>query len=538
MLTKRIEGSLEKNGLYKMLETLANEKSTGWLSIATKNFEMGNIYIRNGIIIHADIINRKRRIGDILVAEGFISKEDVQKAITIQKKRHKYVPLGVILLEMGVILAPEISEFLIQQVEDTLYELLLWDDGYFNFVPHQQPRHSDNLASLDISDTLEKMKELVERWQKVRKTLPSKNIILKRTLAYEDSTTILTDRGIALLDLTDGTRTLEEIIELSGLSEIKTAEILCQLVKIGIVQILDEIELSVSISSRISDELSQFFQAGNYDRIIEKMNIMLQSTPDTIEAYFYRSLAYCHKSEYKKAINDLHTLQAKGIENPNIFINLALCLELDNQHNEAKTILKRLISMHPNSLAGHLALGRYYYQEDNYDNAIEQFEKTLQLVPHLPIAIFYLGLIYQKKELYYEAIKCYQNAIKHNEVEAEFHNNIGFFYIKRNELVEAKHEFEKALEQKPMLKEALVNLADLMFITGSYEDALRYYQRATKLNPSNGYIYYQLGNCYMKLDDNKLARLAWERSLDLSPNNIALRRQLAKLSTSSHKEGE
>src|SRR5690349_23737291 len=67
-----IKGSLKEASLPDVLQLLALGQKTGCLSIADRS-NFGYIYFDKGRICYASIVNRRDRLGDILVKNGKIS---------------------------------------------------------------------------------------------------------------------------------------------------------------------------------------------------------------------------------------------------------------------------------------------------------------------------------------------------------------------------------------------------------------------------------------------------------------------------------
>src|SRR5688500_20170378 len=96
-----IKGSLKEASLPDVLQLLAMGKKTGCLSV-THRSNFGYIYFDKGRIAYASIVNRRDRLGDILVKSNVITQEQLEDAIALQAKiRDKR--LGEILLERGAI---------------------------------------------------------------------------------------------------------------------------------------------------------------------------------------------------------------------------------------------------------------------------------------------------------------------------------------------------------------------------------------------------------------------------------------------------
>ena len=72
--------------------------------------------------------------------------------------------------------------------------------------------------------------------------------------------------------------------------------------------------------------------------------------------------------------------------------------------NEAVAERKIAIGLDPLSTIANFELGQSYYFDRQYDKALEQFKKTLELDPGFPPALQYIPLVYYQKGMHEEAI--------------------------------------------------------------------------------------------------------------------------------------
>ena len=91
-----IRGSLREASLPDVLQLLALGSKTGCLSVAHRN-NFGYIYFDKGRISYASIVNRRDRLGDILVKNGAITQAQLDTAIDAQRL-HREVRLGELLV--------------------------------------------------------------------------------------------------------------------------------------------------------------------------------------------------------------------------------------------------------------------------------------------------------------------------------------------------------------------------------------------------------------------------------------------------------
>ena len=72
-----IKGSLKEASLPDVLQLLAMGKKTGCLAVTHRN-NFGYVYFDKGRICFASIVNRRDRLGDLLVKGGAITKEQLE----------------------------------------------------------------------------------------------------------------------------------------------------------------------------------------------------------------------------------------------------------------------------------------------------------------------------------------------------------------------------------------------------------------------------------------------------------------------------
>ena len=80
-----IKGSLKEASLSDVLQLLSLGQKTGCLTVTDKA-NLGYIYFDRGRISYASLVNRRDRLGDILVKNEKISQEDLDIAIEEQSR--------------------------------------------------------------------------------------------------------------------------------------------------------------------------------------------------------------------------------------------------------------------------------------------------------------------------------------------------------------------------------------------------------------------------------------------------------------------
>ena len=110
-----IKGSLREASLPDVLQLLAMGQKTGCLSVTDRS-SFGYIYFDRGRISYASIVNRRDRLGDMLVKAEIIEPEQLERAIEAQSHEHREKRLGEILVEQGAISRDDLHHYVRVQI--------------------------------------------------------------------------------------------------------------------------------------------------------------------------------------------------------------------------------------------------------------------------------------------------------------------------------------------------------------------------------------------------------------------------------------
>jgi len=147
----------------------------------------------------------------------------------------------------------------------------------------------------------------------------------------------------------------------------------------------------------------------------------------------------------------------------------------------ASFIISRYAEAHNN-----LAVVYNYLSE--FDDAVKECKKALEIKPDFAEAFNNLGSIYFRKSSFDDAVWSFKKAIQYRPHYAEAHNNLGSAYgaVGQNHLAMA--EFKKAIRIRPDYVDARFNLGTgLGMLEGRYDKGISELEICLKLHPEVGY---------------------------------------------------
>ncbi|HVY61821.1 MAG TPA: DUF4388 domain-containing protein [Planctomycetota bacterium] len=267
-----LKGNLEVLNLSDIFQSLSLNQHTGTLRVTDGKREKLVHFAQGEITLLAS--EKKVKIGEMLVASGKISAEDLDYALQQQKKSKKR--LGEILIEEGFVSEDDIAEIVKQQIEAEIYDLFLWKKADFEFlidyIPEKlkNPSHGITKLQFNTSSLIMEALRRLDEWSLISKEISTLKEVYKvvnaNPAALDDIE--LPERVKAEIKLIDGEKTLEAIAEETSLSEFELCKLIFELKSRGIVAPLTPQELSDHADDAF--QKGKFRQAASmYERLVE-----------------------------------------------------------------------------------------------------------------------------------------------------------------------------------------------------------------------------------------------------------------------------
>jgi hypothetical protein len=124
-------GRLEDLALPDIFQIISLSKKTGTLIVRSRK-GTGMVVFKDGQVIQAASDSIRDSLGNILVSQGMLTEGVLSQALASQRTEIDK-PLGMILVEMGAVPAQSLENVVRKQIEEIIYDLLAWEEGFFNF---------------------------------------------------------------------------------------------------------------------------------------------------------------------------------------------------------------------------------------------------------------------------------------------------------------------------------------------------------------------------------------------------------------------
>ncbi len=532
-----IEGSLADVSLADICQLLAMGRKTGCLTMTdTSNF--GYIFFENGKVIYASVLNRPDRLGELLVKSEAITRDDLSAAME-QQGKHGGKRLGEILVELGSLAQEDLEKYISVQIEEAVYRLFTWVRGSFHFKPDEMPEEGFFLVSINPDALLMEGARRVDEWSLIEKRVSSMDLIfaLKRDPLTQEGVE-LTDAQRRVIPLMDGERSVEDIVEESGLVEFDTAKALYGLILADFAESVGKKakQGDTGDAERLAEHLRlglAFYRSGMVEDSVREFRKALQVDTQQPQARLRLAMLSLKAGRPQEAIVHFEEMADDTAMTYGILRNRALALERLGRYDEAMATLSQAGNLHPDDPALQLARGIVLFKAGNGPAAIkamEQYRKTFGSETPPPMFYAYAVLAAGVAGRVEKAIEFGREGLKNYPEDGAILVNTGAVLEHKGEEEAAQAYYERAAKSETPPAQAYKAMGDQAFRRGDSEGARAHYEQAVKIDGRLGEdVYSKLGDIAVEASQNDEASTFWRRALELNPHNDELQAKLEQL---------
>jgi tetratricopeptide (TPR) repeat protein len=529
-----IKGSLKDSGIADVCQLLSIGRKTGCLSVTDRS-RFGRIFFDRGRITFATIVNRRDRLGDLLIRAGAISHAQLMDGVEHQARQPDR-RLGEILLDRGHIDRATLIACIQHQIEEAIYHLFTWRRGSFSFEADRSPDAREVLISVNPETLLLEGARRIDEWTVIEKKIPSMGAIFAADRArLEEAQVQLTREQRLILPLMDGQRSVHQLAEGAGIEEFTAAKALYALVQAGFASRVgqrDPGQAAGSVATQDARNLGvAFYRTAMLEEAEREFRRVLKRDPDDAAARHYLALTALRQGDTTRAASRLTALLESGGPRMGAYLNLAYALRRQRRFDEAARVLQEARHIAPADARVRLAeAGTALFGGDPARAASLLVEYRRMLGPDAepPATFFYCaGLAEAVEGRLDRAEAIVDEGIGAHPASAPLLVLAGNLAERRADMEAAERSYQQAAEEDASLAQAHRNLGDLAQRRGAAQDALDHYRRALEADPELGDgLYTRIAELYYRRNERDQAVRCWRRAVELNPANEVARNRL------------
>src|SRR6266581_7416007 len=234
-----IEGPLRELGIHDVFQLLDLSRKTGVLRVTSDlRHNAGTIYFDDGAIIFAEIRSNPHPLGALLLRTGKIGEADLERARDMQQRQGDKRLLGEILVSLGAITPRELQRQVRFQIEEVVFEVMGWREGYFSFVDGPLTElPTETAVRISTEALLMEGARRIDEWSRIESRIPHLGVVPLLAPPQEggEGELDLLPPEWEMLAMIDGRRDVRAIAAELGRSDFEVAKTLFGLESAGVI---------------------------------------------------------------------------------------------------------------------------------------------------------------------------------------------------------------------------------------------------------------------------------------------------------------
>lgn len=236
------------------------------------------------------------------------------------------------------------------------------------------------------------------------------------------------------------------------------------------------------------------FDEGKIDEGIELLKSLIIKDPNNIELKKKLAEAYEKKQDFESAINIykkiLDVANAEDISQihfkiSDLYSNWALYSFSHNENENCFKYFTIAIQYYAQNPYIYYNLGNVNQLIKNFNEAISQYKKAIELNPQNPDYYYAIAECYEGIDSIYEQKKALAESLKYNPDNAKANYKLGVIYNSQNDNNNAMIHIKKAIELDEDFIEAKHKLALMLEHVGDKDGAIEVYKDILRIEPEN-----------------------------------------------------
>jgi tetratricopeptide (TPR) repeat protein len=304
-----LEGPLKDLHIQDVFQLLDLGRKSGVLRVTSELRQTaGTVCFDRGGVVAAAVGSDQQPLGGRLVRNGKITPADLDRARGMQNGGDGR-RLGDILVGLGAISRRELERQLKAQIEEAVFELLRWSEGYFRFEEGANCHAAvESPVRFPTEALLMEAARRIDEWSRIGSKVSHLRLVPRLPEEQGTETLDLVPFEWEVLAAVDGTRDLHSLAEVLGRSEFEVARTVYGLTNAGIVVLDDpahpgqEAEPGRDLAAFLVPAREALAQ-GQYDLAAGALEELLRADPLMPEARRLLGVCYAALGRYGESLD-------------------------------------------------------------------------------------------------------------------------------------------------------------------------------------------------------------------------------------------
>lgn len=247
------------------------------------------VFVEEGLIVSSSSNDPKEYLGQVLICFGLITEEALNQAFKLQGESKKL--LGKILTESYKLKEEEVLKALRIKIEETIYDLFLWDDGKFIYQEgvEQLNSHDRLETAITIDQVMFEGARRMDEWKEFKRVVPTDDVVFKVKAGISGIGALEKDFITKQIFLAvDGVKTIRRILLETHSPEYRGIESLAKLMWGGFIEAAKKTAVKAKVvtpAKAVLEAAMEKFKSKDFEAAYAMVDTHLQTSPGDEEAH-------------------------------------------------------------------------------------------------------------------------------------------------------------------------------------------------------------------------------------------------------------
>ena len=270
---------------------------------------------------------------------------------------------------------------------------------------------------------------------------------------------------------------------------------------------------------KLQEQADRAFNQKSYREAADLYGQAIVLVPNNPYGHYKKGFAHFNLKENDQAISEFSTALLQGFKPLEVYRVRAYIYYDQKNWNAALDDIRKGLGLAPNDLLLLKALGEVNLARNALPEALDAYKRAAVVAPNDPDIFYNMARVYfALGDAKAQEASAGAALTKGTRFPGEAHYLLGDAYQKQRKAAGAIEEYQKAINSKPDLYQAYRNLTEVFRSENRYEDAIKISKQGLQLFPRDGNIYTDLSWYYSLADRPDDAIQAAKAAITILPN--------------------
>ena len=243
-----------------------------------------------------------------------------------------------------------------------------------------------------------------------------------------------------------------------------------------------------------------YFETGDYPHAKESLEVAVRANPKDANAAGLLARTLLHTGDLQAASQQLQQLAKSEPDNQQIWYQLGQAyLQLSQQ------AFTKVQAIDPDSVLVHEMSGQMMEDMRNYDGALVEYKKAVEMAPHEAGTHYGLGMVYWNQNNLDAAMTELREELQNDPANCDAQAKVGNILVEQQQPEAALKETDAALARCPGLLQARVVRGEALVRLGRNAEGITALREVVKTNPEEQNAHFYLARAYRATGETQAA---------------------------------